>query len=49
MVPVATEKGIMTKRVYTKIIGTGSYIPVRAIGNEYFNDLGGLGNYIVLN
>jgi len=28
----------MTKRVYTKIIGTGSYIPVRQIGNEYFND-----------
>ncbi len=28
----------MTKRVYTKIVGTGSYIPVRAIGNEHFND-----------
>ena len=28
----------MTKRVYTKIVGTGSYIPVRAIGNEYFNN-----------
>jgi len=28
----------MTKHVYTKIIGTGSYIPVRAIANDYFND-----------
>ena len=28
----------MTKRVYTKIVGTGSYIPTRTIGNDYFND-----------
>ena len=28
----------MTKRVYTKIVGTGSYIPVRTIDNDYFND-----------
>jgi len=28
----------MTKRVYTKIIGTGSFIPVRTIANDYFND-----------
>jgi 3-oxoacyl-[acyl-carrier-protein] synthase-3 len=28
----------MTKRVYTKIIGTGSYIPVRKIDNDYFKD-----------
>lgn len=28
----------MTKRVYTKIVGTGSYLPTRTIGNEYFND-----------
>lgn len=26
----------MTKRVYTKIVGTGSYIPTRIIGNDYF-------------
>lgn len=26
----------MTKRVYTKIVGTGSYLPSRTIGNEYF-------------
>ena len=28
----------MTKRVYTKIVGTGSYIPTRMIGNEYFRN-----------
>jgi len=28
----------MTKRVYTKIVGTGSYIPTRTIGNEYFKN-----------
>ena len=28
----------MTKRVYTKIIGTGSYIPSRTIGNDYFKN-----------
>ena len=28
----------MTKQVYTKIVGTGSYIPTRTIGNEYFNN-----------
>ncbi|MDP2114688.1 MAG: ketoacyl-ACP synthase III, partial [Bacteroidota bacterium] len=28
----------MTKRVYTKIVGTGSYIPSRAIGNDYFRN-----------
>lgn len=28
----------MTKRVYTKIVGTGSYLPTRAIGNDYFSD-----------
>ena len=28
----------MTKRVYTKIVGTGSYLPTRTIGNEYFNN-----------
>ena len=28
----------MTKRVYTKIVGTGSYLPSRTIGNEYFSD-----------
>jgi len=26
----------MTKKIYTKIIGTGSYIPPRVIGNDYF-------------
>ena len=26
----------MTKKIYTKIIGTGSYIPPKVIGNEYF-------------
>ncbi len=26
----------MTKRVYTKIVGTGSFIPSGVIGNEYF-------------
>lgn len=26
----------MTKRVYTKIVGTGSYVPTRIIGNDYF-------------
>jgi 3-oxoacyl-[acyl-carrier-protein] synthase-3 len=35
---VATEKWIMTKRLYTKIIGTGSYIPDRTISNDYFKD-----------
>jgi 3-oxoacyl-[acyl-carrier-protein] synthase-3 len=35
---VATENKIMTKRIYTKIVGTGSYIPTRTIGNEYFNN-----------
>jgi len=35
---MATENRIMTKRVYTKIVGTGSYIPTRTIGNEYFKD-----------
>ena len=28
----------MTKRVYTKIVGTGSYLPTRAVGNDYFSD-----------
>ncbi|MDP3431921.1 MAG: ketoacyl-ACP synthase III, partial [Bacteroidota bacterium] len=28
----------MTKRVYTKIVGTGSYIPSRTIGNDYFRN-----------
>ena len=28
----------MTKRVYTKIVGTGSYLPTRVIGNEHFKD-----------
>ena len=28
----------MTKRVYTRIVGTGSYLPSRTIGNDYFND-----------
>ena len=28
----------MTKRLYTKIVGTGSYIPTRTIGNDYFKD-----------
>ena len=28
----------MTKRVYTRIIGTGSYIPSRVIKNDYFKD-----------
>jgi len=35
---VATENWIMTKRLYTKIVGTGSYIPTRTISNEYFKD-----------
>jgi len=35
---VATENRIMTKRVYTKIVGTGSYIPSRTIGNDYFSN-----------
>lgn len=35
---MVTENGIMTKRVYTKIVGTGSYIPSRIIGNEYFSN-----------
>jgi 3-oxoacyl-[acyl-carrier-protein] synthase-3 len=28
----------MTKRVYTKIVGTGCYLPSRIISNEYFKD-----------
>lgn len=28
----------MTKRVYTKIVGTGSYLPTQAIGNDFFKD-----------
>jgi len=28
----------MTKRVYTKIVGTGSYLPSRTIGNDYFRN-----------
>lgn len=28
----------MTKRIFTKIVGTGSYIPTRTIGNDYFSD-----------
>ncbi|HLN72757.1 MAG TPA: ketoacyl-ACP synthase III [Prolixibacteraceae bacterium] len=28
----------MTKRIYTKIVGTGSYIPSRTISNDYFKD-----------
>jgi len=28
----------MTKRVYTKIVGTGSYLPTRTIGNDYFSN-----------
>ncbi|HBL74587.1 MAG: 3-oxoacyl-ACP synthase [Bacteroidetes bacterium GWF2_42_66] len=28
----------MTKRIYTRIIGTGSYIPSRIIKNDYFKD-----------
>jgi len=28
----------MTKRIYTKIVGTGSYIPTRTIGNDYFTN-----------
>jgi len=28
----------MTKKIYTKIIGTGSYIPSRVIRNDYFKD-----------
>lgn len=28
----------MTKQVYTKIVGTGSYIPTRTIGNEHFTN-----------
>jgi 3-oxoacyl-[acyl-carrier-protein] synthase-3 len=35
---VANENGIMTKRVYTKIVGTGSYIPSRAIENDHFKN-----------
>lgn len=35
---MATENRIMTKRVYTKIVGTGSYIPSRTIGNDYFRN-----------
>ena len=28
----------MTKQVYTKIVGTGSYLPTRTIENDYFKD-----------
>ena len=28
----------MTKRLYTKIVGTGSYIPTRIISNDYFTN-----------
>ena len=35
---MATENRIMTKRLYTKIVGTGSYIPKRTISNDYFKD-----------
>lgn len=28
----------MTKKIYTRIIGTGSYIPSRVIKNDYFKD-----------
>ena len=28
----------MTKRLYTKIVGTGSYIPTRIINNDYFRN-----------
>ena len=28
----------MTKRLYTKIVGTGSYIPTRIISNDYFRN-----------
>jgi 3-oxoacyl-[acyl-carrier-protein] synthase III len=35
---MAIKNRIMTKRVYTKIVGTGSYIPTRVIGNDYFRD-----------
>ncbi|MDP2337647.1 MAG: ketoacyl-ACP synthase III [Bacteroidota bacterium] len=28
----------MTKRIYTKIVGTGSYIPTRTIGNDHFRN-----------
>jgi len=28
----------MTKRVYTKIVGTGSYLPTRVIGNDNFKN-----------
>ncbi len=28
----------MTKKVYTKIVGTGSYLPTRIIKNEHFNE-----------
>lgn len=28
----------MTKQVYTKIVGTGSYLPTRVIGNDYFSN-----------
>jgi len=35
---VATENRIMTKRLYTKIVGTGSYIPSLTIGNDHFRN-----------
>lgn len=28
----------MTKRIYTKIVGTGSYLPSLTIGNDYFSN-----------
>ncbi|HZL09226.1 MAG TPA: ketoacyl-ACP synthase III [Prolixibacteraceae bacterium] len=28
----------MTKQIYTKIVGTGSFLPNRIIGNDYFNE-----------
>lgn len=35
---MAAENRIMTKRIYTKIVGTGSYIPSRTISNDHFMD-----------
>lgn len=35
---MAIEYRIMTKRIYTKIVGTGSYIPSRTIKNDYFKN-----------
>jgi len=31
------KRNFMTKRIYTRIIGTGSYLPARIIKNDYFN------------